>query len=170
MRRGTQCQVGRLVLHLGSPVFFMRRERRARVSQTLKATFAQAACDRTYVPLYAVPGMAACSDRLQPTAVSAAQIEERLAALRDRLAVLQRRHSRRFVCPAQLLPQAGACISRAATADKHSFSVKHLKIVLSISANAIQFVSRGGVCSPSSACFRWLSAGWSPSQMSGARR
>ena len=51
------------------------------LSQTLKATFAQVACYGTYVPLYgAYWGMAVCSDSLQPTAVSAAQIDERLAA------------------------------------------------------------------------------------------
>ena len=70
---------GALVLHLGSPVFHAEQVRS--LSQTLKATFAQVACYGTYVPLYgAYWGMAVCSDRLQPTAVSAAQIEERLAA------------------------------------------------------------------------------------------
>ena len=70
---------GALVLHLGSPVFHAEQVRA--LSQTLKATFAQVACYGTYVPLYgAYWGMAVCSDRLQPTAVSAAQIEERLAA------------------------------------------------------------------------------------------
>ena len=69
---------GALVLHLGSPVFHAEQVRA--LSQTLKATFAQVACYGTYVPLYgAYWGMAVCSDRLQPTAVSAAQIEERLA-------------------------------------------------------------------------------------------
>ena len=69
---------GALVLHLGSPVFHAEQVRS--LSQTLKATFAQVACYGTYVPLYgAYWGMAVCSDRLQPTAVSAAQIEERLA-------------------------------------------------------------------------------------------
>lgn len=70
---------GALVLHLGSPVFHAEQVRS--LSQTLKATFAQVACYGTYVPLYgAYWGMAVCSDRLQPTAVSAAQIDERLAA------------------------------------------------------------------------------------------
>lgn len=70
---------GALVLHLGSPVFHAEQVRA--LSQTLKATFAQVACYGTYVPLYgAYWGMAVCSDSLQPTAVSAAQIEERLAA------------------------------------------------------------------------------------------
>ena len=70
---------GALVLHLGSPVFHAEQVRA--LSQTLKATFAQVACYGTYVPLYgAYWGMAVCSDRLQPTAVSAAQIDERLAA------------------------------------------------------------------------------------------
>lgn len=69
---------GALVLHLGSPVFHAEQVRA--LSQTLKATFAQVACYGTYVPLYgAYWGMAVCSDRLQPTAVSAAQVEERLA-------------------------------------------------------------------------------------------
>ena len=69
---------GALVLHLGSPVFHAEQVRA--LSQTLKATFAQVACYGTYVPLYgAYWGMAVCSDSLQPTAVSAAQIEERLA-------------------------------------------------------------------------------------------
>ena len=69
---------GALVLHLGSPVFHAEQVRS--LSQTLKATFAQVACYGTYVPLYgAYWGMAVCSDRLQPTAVSAAQVEERLA-------------------------------------------------------------------------------------------
>ena len=69
---------GALVLHLGSPVFHAEQVRA--LSQTLKATFAQVACYGTYVPLYgAYWGMAVCSDRLQPTAVSAAQIDERLA-------------------------------------------------------------------------------------------
>lgn len=70
---------GALVLHLGSPVFHAEQVRA--LSQTLKATFAQVACYGTYVPLYgAYWGMAVCSDSLQPTAVSAAQIDERLAA------------------------------------------------------------------------------------------
>lgn len=70
---------GALVLHLGSPVFHAEQVRS--LSQTLKATFAQVACYGTYVPLYgAYWGMAVCSDSLQPTAVSAAQIDERLAA------------------------------------------------------------------------------------------
>ena len=69
---------GALVLHLGSPVFHAEQVRA--LSQTLKATFAQVACYGTYVPLYgAYWGMAVCSDSLQPTAVSAAQVEERLA-------------------------------------------------------------------------------------------
>ena len=69
---------GALVLHLGSPVFHAEQVRA--LSQTLKATFAQVACYGTYVPLYgAYWGMAVCSDSLQPTAVSAAQIDERLA-------------------------------------------------------------------------------------------
>lgn len=69
---------GALVLHLGSPVFHAEQVRS--LSQTLKATFAQVACYGTYVPLYgAYWGMAVCSDSLQPTAVSAAQVEERLA-------------------------------------------------------------------------------------------
>ena len=70
---------GALVLHLGSPVF--HAEQVHALSQTLKAIFAQVACYGTYVPLYgAYWGMAVCSDSLQPTAVSAAQIEESLAA------------------------------------------------------------------------------------------
>ena len=70
---------GALVLHLGSPVFHAEQVRA--LSQTLKAIFAQVACYGTYVPLYgAYWGMAVCSDSLQPTAVSAAQIDERLAA------------------------------------------------------------------------------------------
>lgn len=70
---------GALVLHLGSPVFHAEQVRA--LSQTLKATFAQVACYGTYVPLYgAYWSMAVCSDSLQPTAVSAAQIDERLAA------------------------------------------------------------------------------------------
>ena len=70
---------GALVLHLGSPVFHAEQVRA--LSQTLKATFAQVACYGTYVPLYgAYWGMAVCSDSLQPTTVSAAQIDERLAA------------------------------------------------------------------------------------------
>lgn len=70
---------GALVLHLGSPVFHAEQVRA--LSQTLKATFAQVACYGTYVPLYgAYWGMAVCSDTLQPTTVSAAQIDERLAA------------------------------------------------------------------------------------------
>ena len=70
---------GALVLHLGSPVF--HAEQVHALSQTLKATFAQVACYGTYVPLYgAYWGMAVCSDSLQPTALSAAQVEERLAA------------------------------------------------------------------------------------------
>lgn len=69
---------GALVLHLGSPVFHAEQVRA--LSQTLKATFAQVACYGTYVPLYgAYWGMAVCSDSLQPTALSAAQVEERLA-------------------------------------------------------------------------------------------
>ena len=69
---------GALVLHLGSPVFHAEQVRA--LSQTLKATFAQVACYGTYVPLYgAYWGMAVCSDSLQPTTVSAAQVEERLA-------------------------------------------------------------------------------------------
>lgn len=69
---------GALVLHLGSPVFHAEQVRA--LSQTLKATFAQVACYGTYVPLYgAYWGMAVCSDSLQPTTVSAAQIDERLA-------------------------------------------------------------------------------------------
>lgn len=70
---------GALVLHLGSPVFHPQQVQR--LVRSLRGVFTQVRCYGVYVPLYgAYWGMAVCSDTLDATAPTAAQVRERLQA------------------------------------------------------------------------------------------
>ena len=70
---------GALVLHLGSPVFHPEQVRS--LAASLRARFAQVHCYGLYIPLYgAYWGFAVASDSLNPTALTAADVEQRLSA------------------------------------------------------------------------------------------
>lgn len=70
---------GALVLHIGSPIFHPERVRH--IVAELRQVFAQVHGYGLYIPLYgAYWGLAVASDTLDPTALDAATVAERLAA------------------------------------------------------------------------------------------
>ncbi len=70
---------GAITLHIGAPVF--QPQRVADLVAALRAVFAQVRPYFLYIPLYgSLWGMACASDTLDPAALSAAEIERRIAA------------------------------------------------------------------------------------------
>ncbi len=70
---------GAVVQHLGSPVF--HPEQVALLAERLRSVFRHVQCYGLYIPLYgAYWGLAVASDSLQPAALSAAEVAERMAA------------------------------------------------------------------------------------------
>lgn len=69
---------GGLTLHIGAPVF--QPERVRRLVDNLRAAFARVSPYFLYIPLYgSLWGMASASDTLEPAALSAAEVDARIA-------------------------------------------------------------------------------------------